>query len=183
MLMKEKKTNRLSPSPVNSQVLQDAHLSGLILLGLILFIFEAFIPKPFPWLKLGLANIVTLIALYWYGGYAALLVSLTRIVLGSLFTGSLLTPGFFLSLGGGLCAVLAMIALFKLHLFGIWGISLIGAAFHSLGQIAVSYFLLFDNPVILHLLPYMILYSLVSGTFIGFTAYSLLKRLKKEFAF
>ncbi len=181
--MEETKTNRLPPSLANDLLLRDAHLAGLILLGLILFIFEAFIPKPLPWLKLGLANIVTLIALYWYGASAALLVSLTRILLGSLFIGSLLTPGFFLSLSGGLLAVLAMIFFFRLRLFGIWGISLVGAAFHGIGQIAVSDFLLFRNPVVWHLLPYLILYSLASGTIIGFIAYFLLKRLKKEFAF
>ena len=181
--MENIKTKRLPLSPADEQSLRDAHLAGLVLLGLILFIFEAFIPKPLPWLKLGLANIVTLIALYWYGGYAALLVSLTRILLGALFTGSLLTPGFFLSLGGGFCAVLVMILLFRLSLFGIWGISLAGAASHGIGQIGVSYFLLFRNPVVWHLLPYLILYALASGTVIGFAVYFLLKRLKKEFAF
>ncbi|MEJ2636362.1 MAG: Gx transporter family protein [Calditrichia bacterium] len=170
------------PSP-DSSTRKEAHLVGLIALGLLLFLFEAYIPKPVPWLKLGLANVVTLIALYWYGGKAALLVSISRILIGSVFTGNLLTPGFFLSLGGGLCAVSAMILLYHSRLFGIWGVSMGGAAFHSLGQILVGYFVLFDNPVILQILPYLIFYSILSGTLIGWIGYLLIKRLEKEFAF
>jgi heptaprenyl diphosphate synthase len=46
---------------------REARLAGLIVVGLLLFIFEAYLPRPVPWLKFGLANIVTLIALYWIG--------------------------------------------------------------------------------------------------------------------
>ncbi len=172
-----------TPLRDNNSISQDAHLAALIALGLVLFLFEAYIPKPFPWLKLGLANVVTLIALYWYGGIAAILVSLVRIFIGSIFTGLFLTPGFLLSLGGGLAAVGTMILFYQTGLFGVWGISLAGASAHNVGQIFVAYFILFDNPLILHILPFLILYSLISGTIIGYLGYLLLKRLKKEFAF
>ncbi len=169
--------------PGKKDLVKEARLAGLIALGLLLFLFEAFIPKPLPWLKLGIANIVTIIALYWYGGKAAFIVSLARIFIGSLFTGNFLTPGFLLSLSGGICAVSVMILFYKVRVFGIWGISIAGAAAHNAGQVLAAYFLLFDNPVILQLLPYLIIYSLISGTLVGFITFLLLGRLKKEFAF
>ncbi len=162
---------------------KEAHLSALIALGMILFIFEAFIPRPIPWLKLGLANMATLIALYWYGPLSALLVSVYRILLGSLFVGTFLTPGFFLSLSGGIAAVLGMILMVRAHLFGIWAVSVVGAAFHSAGQLFVGYLLLLHNPIIIQLFPIMLLYGLVSGTFIAYFSLLILQRLKKEFAF
>ncbi|MCL4491649.1 MAG: Gx transporter family protein, partial [Nitrospirae bacterium] len=64
--------------------------------------FETLIPSPIPWLRLGLSNIVTLVTLYQYGMKPALMVTLIRVVLGSLFLGTFLGPAFFLSLGGGL---------------------------------------------------------------------------------
>lgn len=172
----------LKPSPDKTGYMEEAHLAGLIALGLLLFLFEAYIPRPLPWLKLGLANTVTVIALYWYGGIAGLMVSLARIIIGSVFTGNFLTPGFLLSFGGGLLAVLTMIFFFKARLFGIWGISLAGAAAHNLGQILAGYFVLFENPVILQLLPYLILYSTISGTIVAMIGYALLRRIGEEFA-
>lgn len=84
-----------NPSKLSPVELWEARVSGLIVIGLLLFIFEAYLPRPVPWLKFGLANIATLIALYWLGWRAALIVSLFRIVIGSFFTGTLFTPGFF----------------------------------------------------------------------------------------
>ena len=83
--------------PDNNFTRKEAHLAALVAIGLLLFLFEAFIPRPVPWLKFGIANIATLIALYWYGAAAALLVALSRILIGALFTGNILTPGFLLS--------------------------------------------------------------------------------------
>ncbi len=175
--------DQLTPLPSNKLWREDAHLAALVAMGLILFLFEAAVPRPLPWLKAGLANIATLIALFWYGPLAALLVTFSRILGGALFTGNFLSPGFFLSLGGGTLAVLSMILLYQTRRFGLWGVSLTGAAFHNLGQILVAYFFLFQNLLVLQLLPYLVLYSLLSGTIIGFLSFVLLKRLKKEFAF
>ncbi|MFZ0392018.1 MAG: Gx transporter family protein [Calditrichia bacterium] len=173
----------MKPLPDNALPRREAHLAALVVLGLILFLFEAFIPKPLPWLKLGLSNIVTLIALYWYGPLSALMVSLIRILLGSLFTGTFLSPAFFLSLSGGLLAVLAMILLFRLNWFGIWGVSMGGAAAHQAGQVLTAWLFLFRNPLVLNLLAYLVLYSLISGTLIGWLGFLIINRLKKEFNF
>ena len=58
-----------------------------------------------------------------------------------------------------------------------------GAAFHNIGQIAAGYLILFKNPVILRLLPYLLFYSFISGTVVAIIAYEIIKRLKTEFLF
>jgi heptaprenyl diphosphate synthase len=176
-------TEKSKQLPGKAEYLEDVHLAALATIGLILFIFEAFLPKPVPWLKFGFANIATLLALYWYGARAAFLVTIVRILIGAVFTGNFLTPGFLLSLSGGLLAVTVMVAFYHTRLLGIWGISLAGAAAHNLGQVLAGYFIIFDNPIILQLLPYLILYSTISGSIIAIISYFLLKRLKKKFAF
>ncbi len=93
--------------------------------------FEALIPTPIPWLRLGLSNIITVITLFFYGTKPALTVTMIRIVLGSLLLGTFLGPAFFLSLSGGLAGTLSMCIAMTLFpgLFSPLGISLIGAFF------------------------------------------------------
>src|SRR3989339_464986 len=85
-----------------------AKLSLLISLGLILFIIESFIPLPVPWMKLGIANIISIIALYVYGVKDAIIVVVFRVVIGSLIRGTLFNPIFFVAFGSGIFAVLIM---------------------------------------------------------------------------
>ena len=70
--------------------------------------FESMFPSPVPWLRLGLANIVTLITLLLYGLRAAVTVTLIRVVLASILNGTFLGPAFLLSLGGGILSTLSM---------------------------------------------------------------------------
>lgn len=173
-----KKKNPSGPLPVDKK---DARLAGLIVIGLLLFIFEAYLPRPIPWLKFGLANIATLIALYWMGWKEAVIVSLFRIIIGSFFTGNLFTPGFFLSLGGGLAAVLVMGLLYHAKIFSLLTVSIAGAIFHNLGQLFVAIYLLFKNAILWYLLPYLLLTGVITGIVIGFFSYYLLKRIREDF--
>src|SRR5271157_5114156 len=99
---------------------------------------EALIPTPIPWLRLGLSNIITVITLYFYGIRPALMVTMVRIVLGSLLLGTFLGPAFFLSLSGGLAGTVSMGVVMTLlpESFGVLGISLIGAFFHNIAQLS-----------------------------------------------
>lgn len=170
-----------NPSKLSPAELWEARVSGLIVIGLLLFIFEAYLPRPVPWLKFGLANIATLIALYWLGWRAALVVSLFRIVIGSFFTGMLFTPGFFLSLSGGLLAVLVMILLFQLRIFSLLTVSIAGALAHNGAQLWVAATLLFRNPVLWYLLPYLLLTGVITGVVTGVFSFWLLKRLERNY--
>jgi heptaprenyl diphosphate synthase len=167
--------------PLPVEQVAEARLAGLIVIGLLLFIFEAYLPRPIPWLKFGLANIVTLIALYWMGWRAAIIVSLLRIVIGSFFTGNLFTPGFFLSLSGGVAAVGIMCVLFQLRIFSLLTVSIAGAMMHNFGQLLAAIYILFKNEVLWYLWPYLLFTAIITGIVTGLFSYYLLKRITADF--
>jgi heptaprenyl diphosphate synthase len=148
--------------------------------GLVMFLFESILPRPLPWAKPGLANIATLLALYWLGAAGAWAVTLLRVLLGSFFIGSFLNPGFWLSLAGGLSAVATMTLIKKYAptQFSIIGISLAGALAHVLAQTAVAGWLIVRRPEIVYLLPAMLWPALFAGLLVGLAALFLLERVR-----
>jgi len=152
----------------------------LIAAGSVIFIFESMIPAPLPWAKLGLSNLVVLLAVYYYGLIESITVSWLRIVIGGLFTGSLFSPAFALGFCGGTLAVLSMWSARKLFgdRFSAVGISIIGAVFHNIGQLSVAHFLLIKHSSIWNFLPIMIMGSLVTGAVVGFVACLILERIR-----
>ncbi|RMF55361.1 MAG: Gx transporter family protein [Calditrichaeota bacterium] len=159
---------------------QEARIAGLVVVGLLLFVFEAYIPRPIPWLKFGLANIATLIALVWLGWRAAILVTFLRIVIGAFFIGTLFSPGFFLSLCGGLVAVGIMSVLYQLRVFSLLSISVTGAVTHNMVQLLVATLWLFHNAILWRLAPYLILTGIITGIAIGIFTIYVLNKLKES---
>ena len=152
-------------------------LALLTALALIIFIIEAQIPPltTIPGVKMGLANIITLVTLYRFGRRDALMVLLVRIFLGSIFAGQMMT--LFYSLAGGLLCYLVCAALYRaIPERRLWLLSMIGAVCHNIGQILVAIFLT-ATPEILWYLPFLVLSGLVSGCFTGLAAGFVLKRL------
>ena len=100
----------------------------LAALALALSYLESFFPPllPLPGVKLGLANIVTVYALYALGASSALAILVVRCLLGSLFAGN--ASALLFSLLGGLAAMLVMIALHALPRLSVYGVSVGGAA-------------------------------------------------------
>ena len=70
-------------------------LSLIVALGMFLHRLEILIPLPSPWIKLGLANVMTLVTLIFFGLQHAVMVTLLRIMLGSIISGTFLSPTFF----------------------------------------------------------------------------------------
>ena len=123
---------------------EKAHLITLVLLALYFSMIEAFIPKPFPWMKLGLANISTIIAIKNFDAKMGLKVFFLRVLIQAFVMGTFLTPGFVISFFAGLASTLLMIFLFKYDkIFSVVAISSISAVVHNLVQLVVVYFLLF----------------------------------------
>ena len=91
---------------------------------------------PLPGIKLGLANIITLMTLYLLGGKYAWVVLLLRCTLGAMFGGSV--TGFFFSITGGILALLTMQLSKKLPFLSVYGVSILGAAAHNIGQILAA---------------------------------------------
>ncbi len=145
--------------------------------------FESLLPTPIPWLRLGLANIITLVALCLYGTRVAMMVTLIRVTLSSLFTGTFLGPSFMLSLGGGITSTLAMGSVMYIapRLFSPIGLSLIGALFHNITQLLLAYILFIQRiGAILLISPFIVLLGVLTGTVNGVIADLLVKNLKKN---
>ena len=85
----------------------------MVALGVILHRLEALLPLPSPWIKLGLANLMTLVALVFLGFKESVIVTFLRVVLGPILDGTFLGPTFFLSLVGSIAAILIMGMLYK----------------------------------------------------------------------
>lgn len=97
-------------------------------------LFPVTLIVPLPGVKLGLANIVTVFALYELGAVPALTILTARCLLGGLFAGNL--SALLFSLLGGFTAMLVMIALRRCRRLSVYGVSIGGAAAHNLGQMA-----------------------------------------------
>ena len=130
---------------------------------------------PLPGVKLGLANIVTVFALYQLGAGAALAILLTRCLLGGLFAGNLSAMLF--SVMGGLTAMLVMIFLRRLPKLSVYGVSIGGAAAHNIGQIGAAMIVL-GGTAVLGYLPVLLAVSLLTGTLTGFVAGLLFRAMK-----
>lgn len=141
---------------------------------------EAVIPSPLPWLKIGLANVVTLVTIPLFGGGAALAVTTLRVVVGSMITGTFLGPSFVISLCAGIVSTLAMIAAYRYmkRYLSLVGISVVGAYIHSTMQVAVVYLLLIRQAEIFFILPVFLSFSLLTGLATGLAAIVLEKRLR-----
>ena len=123
-----------------------------------------FIGDIVPGLKLGLANIVIIFALYEQEFKTAFLVSIIRVLIVALLrTG--FGINFFFSLSGAIFSIIFMY-IFKKTRLSIIGVSIIGSVFHSIGQVLVG-MLLLDNYNVIYYLPYLLLFSIPTGIVIG----------------
>lgn len=151
----------------------------LIALALALSYTERFIPLqlviPLPGVKLGLANVVTLVALYLLGWKQTLPIVLVRCVLGGLF-GSL--TGLVFSLTGGVIALAGMAFCRKLSVFSVYGISILGAAAHNVGQILAAMALMRSIYVCAYL-PYLLLIGICTGVATGAACAGVLRIVKR----
>lgn len=132
---------------------------------------ERFIPLqwvvPLPGVKLGLANIVTLFALYFLGSRQALVILVLRCALGSMFGGGL--TAFFFSVTGGVLAMGIMAWAKKIPVLSIYGVSICGAAAHNVGQIIMAA-LLMRSVYVGAYLPFLLVVSVGMGTVTGVAA-------------
>jgi len=157
-------------------------LSLLVAMGTALHLVEGMllIPLPLPGVKLGLANIITLLTLYLYGFRAGLTVAMMRVVLGSLVSGMFLSPGFLLGLSGAVCSTMLMSVLLKrTSCFSMIGISLAGAAAHNIGQLLAAGLLL-QSTAIAYYLPILLLAGIPTGFITGYLLNALLAHDSKS---
>jgi heptaprenyl diphosphate synthase len=150
----------------------------LTAVALTIFLIEVQLPVlPIPGAKLGLANIVTVYAVMALGPGDALLILLSRVFLGAVFSGQM--SAFFYSLGGGLLCWAAMCGLKGIFTpKQIWLLSPISAMFHNVGQLLVAAGML-RSWAVFAWLPYLLLAGAAAGLFTGLAAQFLLERLNR----
>ncbi len=150
----------------------------LIALGLLFSYIERMIPIPIPipGVKLGLANLITVIGLYTIGIKGTIVVSLVRIIVVG-FTFSNLFSMIY-GTGGWLLSITAMILC--LHCMGISciGVSVIGGIFHNVGQIVIAIWVT-QTPEVITYLPFLLISGVVAGSVIGMLGGNIVVRLKK----
>ena len=159
-----------------------AALALIVALGVVLHRLEALLPLPAPWIKLGLANVMTLIALVFLGFRDALMVTLLRVILGSILGGTFLSPTFFLSLAGGVAATVIMAWIYRRGRgpFSLIGISVCAAYAHTLAVIFCVYFFWVRQEALLKLLPVFFIFSLITGVLTGIVANLIIQRLEEK---
>lgn len=161
-----------TPSTIENATAEDHRVAWMAALAIALSMAESVFPSPIPGVKPGLANIVVLLVLYQDGLRAAIWVSALRVIAGSLFFGSFLTPTFFLSLSGAACSLLMLILTSRLprKLFGPVTHSLLSSVAHIAGQLIIVYLWLIPHRGILYLIPILAIAAVVFGIVNGIIA-------------
>ena len=157
------------------------YISVMVALALVLQLIESIIPFPYiaPGVKLGLANIVSLIALMYFGFKSAFLIVILRTFMAAFLSGKLYS---FLYSGAG--AILSILIMgfffwqFRKH-FSLQGISILGAVAHNVGQILVASMLI-ESISIFSYLPVLMISAIVTGYFIGLSV-TMLKKVLDPF--
>lgn len=160
-------------------------LALFIALAVSLHLLEALLPSPLPWFRLGLANVMTLAALYVYDSRGAWIVSLARVGIGALLLGRIFGPGFWLALAGTILATFVMIIMYRFlgRFLSPVGVSAAGASGHVLGQVLIARWMVIQHEAVWQVFPVLLLSAIVSGTLTGWLAAALIEHLKKHPAF
>ena len=153
-----------------------ARLALLTTLALIIFMVETQIPNPIPipGAKLGLANIITVYAIFRYTPQETALMLFSRILLGSVFSGNLMSLLYSLS-GGVFCFLVMLLVKRALTLKQIWVSSVLGSLAHNLGQILVAMVMTGSWRMIFYL-PVLVISGILAGLFTGLLAQYLVNR-------
>ncbi len=147
--------------------------------GAILSYIEAILSfsTGIPGVKIGLANIAVIVALYMYGTREALGVNVVRIIVVGLLFGNGFSVMF--SLAGALVSFLVMVLVKRLDLFSVIGVSTVGGVAHNLGQVAVA-MLVVDSYSVIYYVPALFIAGIITGVVIGFVGRLLLRYVPKR---
>ena len=154
-------------------------LALLMAAGILLQLMESFFPVVMivPGYKIGIANVAGLFALYAFGVSEMWIVTLGRIFLASLLQGNLFSVACILSVSGGILSLIAMSIGYRCRIFSIFGVSVLGACFHNVGQVlAISW--IYQQYFMQLFLPILLALSIVSGLCIALLTQHVYKRLK-----
>ena len=135
-------------------------------IALIIFVLELQIPNPFPipGMKLGLANIITVYAVYRYHAREVMMIVFCRIFLASVFSGNMMALAY--SFVGSILCLAGMLLLRRvIHEKYLWISSIFGAVLHNIGQVTVAA-LIMGMGVFVYL-PFLLVSGCLAGGFTG----------------
>ncbi|MGN0312588.1 MAG: Gx transporter family protein [Lachnospiraceae bacterium] len=161
-----------------SKATRVAYTGMLVALAFVLSYVEALIPISLgvPGVKMGLANLVVMVALYTLGAGQAFVLSMVRIVLVGFTFGSMASMMY--SLAGGLLSFVVMAIAKRLDLFSQKGVSILGGVFHNIGQILMAMAVV-ENGKLIYYLPVLLISGVLAGIAIGIVASMITKRVQK----
>lgn len=152
----------------------------LITIGIVLHLVEAWVPLPvqIPGVKLGLANVVTLVAFFGVGHKEAFIVATVRVIFGSILAGTFMTTSLFMSMGGALSAffVILLVNFIVQSRIGMPGLSALASLGHVSGQLLVAALIINHRGIFL-LAPIIYLSAVITGFVTGIIAELALRRL------
>lgn len=150
-----------------------------IALSLVVSYIEVMLPIPLgiPGVKIGLANAVIMVLLFFTTWQRALGISVLRIILVGFLFGNPMTIVY--SLAGGILSLFVMVLLKKIKGFSAVGISVGGGVAHNIGQLTVAV-LLMENAKIYYYAPVLLVTGTIAGVAIGVLTGVLVKKLPKQ---
>lgn len=153
-----------------------AYFGVFTTLALIFSYVETLIPIQFgiPGVKLGLANLIIVIALYRMKLSEAYLLSIVRVLLAGFIFGNYFSIIY--SLAGGLLSLTVMALLRKKGGFSVIGVSIAGGVFHNIGQMIIASVIV-ETFSVMYYVPVLLIAGLVTGLLIGIASDGMLKRL------
>lgn len=157
-----------------------ALMAMMIALAMIFSYVETMIPINFgiPGVKLGLANLVIVAAIYLFGGKQAFLISIVRIFLSGFMFGNLASIMY--SLAGGLLSLAAMLLLKKTDKLSILAVSVMGGICHNIGQLIVA-MLVVENLKLIFYIPVLLISGFLTGLLIGIVCRVILPAVKRAY--
>ena len=154
-----------------------ARIGLMATLALIFSYVEAIIPynPGVPGIKLGIANVVTVVALYKFSAKDAAAVSVIRVVLAGLLFNGLF--GMLYAFAGAVVSLTGMILLKKTNLFSVTGVSMAAGVLHNLGQLLVAAALIEDLRIFLYF-PVLMFSGIAAGILVGIVSALVLRALR-----
>lgn len=152
-------------------------ITMLMAMSIVFHLIEPVLPIPVPGVKLGLANILGLIALKLFGVKTMFAVNLSRVLIASLLRGILFGTGFWVSLSGVLLSSTFVMLLYRTNKFSVLGLSIAAAAFHNVGQVLMIMFI-YSSIFMIYWMPPLIWLSILTGFLTGILAIGALQRLR-----
>lgn len=164
----------------SKRVITISRLSMFLAVGIILNIFESMLPVlvPIQGVKLGLANTIGLLVLYFYSPKEYVGIGFLRVLIVGLLRGSIIT--FAISFSGWLLSTIIVLIFYAFKKASIYGLSIISAVGHSVGQILMV-MIYYKMPLMINYLPILLFTSIISGALIAYLSSIVLKHLEVVF--